>query len=480
MKRLRPSLLGLLALILMLASTGRGQERTSLVFTHVTVIDGTGSAEQPEMTVVIDGDHISTLVKSDGTPVPEGAQTVNAAGKFLIPGLWDMHVHLMGSKKLLLPMLVANGVTGVRDMGIPFEQLKQVHQWQEEILAGKLVGPRIFTPGPILTGAKPPRPVWPGSISVTNEQNTHAAVDRLESAGVDFLKVHNFVPREAYFAVAAEAAKRGMPFVGHTPDAISAVEASDNHQKSIEHLTGILLACSKKETQLRQELIEGTLDSDAATAVHVRRQIDIKSVDTYYSAKASTLLGHFLRNHTWQVPTLIFLKQAENPDVSNAEEEQLAKYVPRSMQEAVKLYKKNLVKRLTPADIKGGEKVFEKQLQLVNAMNRTGVQLLAGTDMALYPGFSLHDELGLLVQAGLTPMEALQSATRNPARYFGLQNSLGSIEKGRLADLVLLDADPLKDIDNTRKIFAVVLNGRLLTRSTLDAMLVEAETAAKE
>jgi imidazolonepropionase-like amidohydrolase len=150
------------------------------------------------------------------------------------------------------------------------------------------------------------------------------------------------------------------------------------------------------------------------------------------------------------------------------------------MQEAVKLYKENLVKRLTPADITGGEKVFQKQLQLVNAMNRTGVQLLAGTDMALYPGFSLHDELGLLVQAGLTPMEALQSATRNPARYFGLQNSLGSIEKGRLADLVLLDADPLKDIDNTRKIFAVVLNGRLLTRSTLDAMLVEAETAAKE
>jgi hypothetical protein len=297
--------------------------------------------------------------------------------------------------------------------------------------------------------------------------------------GVDFIKVHNFVPRAAYFAIAAEAAKRGMPFVGHTPDVISALEASDNHQKSIEHLTGVLLACSTNEMQLRTELIKGTIDSDAATAVHVRRQIEIKSLESYGIAKASRLLDHFKHNDTWQVPTLVFLREAESPDNSDARED-LTKYIPRSMREAVKAYKETMTKRLTPADITGGKIVFQKQLQLVNAMKRTGVQLLAGTDLVLYPGFTLHDELRLLVQAGLTPMQALQTATRNPAKFFGLQDSLGSIQEGKLADLILLEADPLKDIGNTRKIVAVVLNGRLVTKSALDAMLSNAEAAANQ
>jgi imidazolonepropionase-like amidohydrolase len=479
MNKLTPSLLLLLAQVLMFANSGLAQEQTSLVFTHVTVIDGTGSPEQLDMTVVIHGDHISALGKTGKTRVPEGAQTMNAAGKFLIPGLWDMHVHLMGSRDLSLSMLVANGITGVRDMGIPFEQLKQVHQWREEISVGKLLGPRIFSPGPILTGSQPPRPVWPGSIAVANEQEARAAVDLLESASADFLKVHNFVPREAYFAIADEAKKRGVPFVGHTPDAVSALEASDNHQKSIEHLTGILLACSTEETQLRKELIEGTIHSDAATAVHVRRQVDIKSLETYSGPKAATLLAHFVKNGTWQVPTLVFLRDAEIQDSGN-EEGRLSKYVPRPMRQAAKVYRENMTRKLTPEDIAGGKRVFQKQLQLVNAMKRVGVQLLAGTDLVLYPGFSLHDELGLLVEAGLTPMEALQSATRNPARYFGLEDSLGTIRKGKLADLVLLEGDPLKDIGNTRKISAVVLNGRFVTRSMLDAMLAKAEATANE
>jgi len=355
--KLSPSLLLLLAPILMLASLGQARERTSLIFTHVTVIDGTGRPEQPDMTVVINGDRISALGKTRKTRVPKGAPTVNAAGKFLIPGLWDMHVHLMGSKDLLLSMLVANGITGVRDMGIPFDQLKQVHQWRQEISAAELLGPRIFTPGPIPTGSQAPRPVWPGSIAVANEQEARAAVNRLESTGADFLKVHNFLPREAYFAIADEAKKRGVPFVGHTPDAVSALEASDTHQKSIEHLTGILLACSSEETQLRKELIEGTIHSDAATAVHVRREVDIKSLETYSELKATTLLAQFVREVTWQAPTLVFLRDTESPDGSN-EEAGLSKYVPRPLRQAAKVYRENMTRQLKPEDITGGKMFF--------------------------------------------------------------------------------------------------------------------------
>ena len=477
MSNFRPLLLLLLAPIMVLTNSASAQERRPLAFTHVTVVDATSKPAHADMTVVIMGNHISAVGKSGTTPVPQGAQIVDASGKFLIPGLWDMHVHLMGSKDLLLPMLVANGVTGVRDMGIPFDQLKQVHQWREEISAGTLLGPRIFTAGPIVTGSKPPRPVWPGSIAVADEQEARAAVNSLLSAGVDFVKVYNFVTREAYFAISDESKKQGISFAGHTPDAVSALEASDAHQKSIEHLTGVLLACSADEKHLRNELIEGTINSDSAMAVHVRRQVDIASLETYSEAKAARLLAHFVKNRTWQVPTLVFLRDAENSGGSN-EGEEFSKYIPRPMREAVKAFKENMKKRLTLEDIAGGRKVFQKQLQLVGAMNREGVELLAGTDMALYPGFALHDELGLLVQAGLTPMEALQTATRNPARYFGLQDSLGVIEKGKLADLVLLEADPLKDIGNTRKISAVVVNGQLVTRSMLDAMLVKAEAAA--
>ncbi len=479
MRDFRPLLLLLFAAIAALTNSAPSGDRRPLAFTHVKVVDATSKSVQADMTVVITGKYISALGKSGKTPVPQGAEVVDASDKFMIPGLWDMHVHLFGSRDLLLPMLVANGVTGVRDMGISFDQLKQVHQWREEIAAGRLLGPRIFSPGPILTGSKPPRPIWPGSIAVADEREARAAVNRLLIAGVDFVKVYDFVPREAYFAIADESRKQEVPFVGHTPDSVSALEASDSHQKSIEHLTGLLLACSIDEEHLRIELIEGTINSDSAMAVHVRRQVDVASLETYNETKAAKLLAHFVKNRTWQVPTLFFLQVAENSSGNNKDEE-LSNYIPRSMREAVKIFKENMKKRLTSEDIAGGRKVFQKQLQLVGAMNRAGVQLLAGTDLVLYPGFSLHDELGLLVQAGLTPMEALQTATRNPARYFGLEDSLGTIEKGKLADLVLLGADPLKDISNTREISAVVLNGRFITRSTLDAMLVEAEAAANQ
>jgi hypothetical protein len=451
-----------------------------LAFTHVTVIDTTGGPEQTDMTVVVTGERITAVNKSGKTAVPKNAQVIESRGKFLIPGLWDMHVHLMGKKDVLFPLFIANGVTGVRDMGIPWEQLTQVQQWRKEIAARTLVGPRVLTPGPILTGPRPPRTVWPGSIPISDAQSAREAVDRLLNAGVDFIKVHNAVPRDAYFAVSEEANKRKVPFVGHVPDYITAAEASAAHQKSIEHLTGILVACSTSQQELRQKLTDVMPTADLLTTYRSRRRIEAESLATFSEDKAAALFRLFSKNGTWQVPTLVNLRQSAFPDREYPEEEMLSRYVPQPLRERTRDIKTAILKQLTPEDFAIGIPLFNKQLEVVTAMKQAGVQLLAGTDMVLYPGFSLHEELRLLVRAGLTPMEALQAATRSPAEYFGMLESLGTVQKGKLADLVLLNADPLQDISNTRKIEAVVVSGTIVTQPDIKTMLARAEAAAAQ
>ncbi len=477
---LRACRLFLLAPILVFASSDQNQELKPLVFTHVTVIDAKGAQERSDMTVVITGDRITALGKADNTVVPEGAQVVDGRRKFLIPGLWDMHVHLVGKKEVLLPLLIANGVTGVRDMGVPMEQLAQIQQWRREIAAGTLLGPRILTPGPILTGPRPARTVWPGSLAVSDAQEARDAVNRLLGSGVDFVKVHNAVPREAYFAIADECKKRGIPFAGHTPDYISAAEASDAGQRSIEHLSGILVASSTEEPALRKELMEVMPTADLLLTYRSRRHIETESLATFSKNKAATLLARFVRNGTWQAPTLVNLRQNAFPDRTDPAEVTFAKYIPRPLRERTKEIKDAILKELNPEDFSSGKPLYQKQMELMTLMKSAGVKFLAGTDMPLSPGFTLHEELSLLVQAGLTPMEALQSATRNPAEYFGMLDSVGTIEKGKIADLVLLQANPLQDISNTRNIDAIVVGGRLVPKSFVQDMLAKVEAVANE
>lgn len=480
MNKLRACLLPVLAPLLLFASSDQNHERKPLVFTHVTVIDATGAPERSDMTVVITGDRITALGKTGQTKVPKSANIVDGRGKFLIPGLWDMHTHLVGTKEVLLPLFIANGVTGVRDMGVSMEQLAQIQQWRKEIAAGTLLGPRIFTPGPILTGPRPARTVWPGSLAVSDAREGRDAVDRLLGSGVDFVKVHNAVPREAYFAIADESKKRGVPFAGHTPDYISATEAADAGQKSIEHLSGILVASSTEEPALRKELMEVMPTANLLLTYRSRRRIETESLATFSENRAAALFARFVNNGTWQDPTLVNLRQNAFPDQTDPAEVTFAKYIPRPLRERTKEIKDAILKELNPDDFTSGKPLFQKQMELVAPMRSGGVKFLAGTDMPLSPGFTLHEELGLLVQAGLTPIEALQSATRNPAEYFGMLDSVGTIEKGKLADLLLLQADPLQDIGNTRNIDAVVVGGRLVPKSSIQDMLVKVEAAANQ
>ena len=374
-----------------------------LVLTHVTVIDATGATPQTDKTVIIVGNRIDAIVAAGGG-TPKGARIVSGKGKFLIPGLWDMHVHLGASD---LPLFVANGVTGVRDMG---NVLADVEAWRAQIAAGVIVGPRVVRVGPILNG----REFGPVHVAIATDPEARVAVRVLKKVGVDAIKTHRALPREAYFALADEAKKLSIPVVGHIPQSVTAAEASDAGQASIEHL---------------ETLFEGTTP--------------LKPED------APGLFAQFVKNNTTYDPVLTAYRGSTDP--ANVDSKLLEKY---------------------PDLIPGRKRLFAQFLELVGMMNRSGVTLMTGTDLGvkwISPGASLHDELALLVDAGLTPMQALQAATRNPARFLRLET--GTIEAGKSADLVLLDGNPLDDIRNTRRIHGVVLEGKLFDRSELDALL---------
>jgi hypothetical protein len=450
----------------------------SLALMHVTVIDTTGGAAKPDMTVVIAGNRIITVAKSDEIRLPKNVETVNANGKFLIPGLWDMHVHWY--EKDYLPLFIANGVTGTRQMyGVPIFQ-----QWRKEIEAGQLLGPHILIPSPIVDG---PKPVWPGSIAVASPSEARQAVIQVKRAGADFVKVYSLLSRDAYFAIADESKKQDIPFEGHVPDSVTLEEASNAGQMSVEHLTGVLAACSSHEAEVLKSAQETVAAIDAGQLPSVRfwgpefRKRQNLALETYSPQKAETIFGELKKNHTWQCPTLTVLRSMAYSDDSSFTNDPRLKYIPRDIVSSWNPKADPFLKDKTAADWALSKKVFSKDLEVVGAMKRAGVEMLAGTDTLnpyCLPGFSLHDELGLLVQSGLSPMQALQAATLNPARFLGREQDLGTVATGKIADLVLLDANPLEDIANTRKISTVVFGGQFFSRASLDEMLARIEALA--
>lgn len=449
-------------LILGLAAiTSISQVRTEpasrrLAITHVTVIDATGRAARPDMTVVIASERITQIGRSAEVRLPRGAQVVNGAGKFLIPGLWDMHMHLSLTTESTLPAFIANGVTGVRDMG---GDLSQIDGWRKSIAAGLLIGPRIVRAGPLVDG---PKKTAMFRLTVNNPTEARQAVVSLKQQGVDFIKVHNRVPRDAYFALADECRKQGITFVGHIPRGISAEEASEAGQRSIEHT---------------ETLIEAAVFQQGSTA-----KTPEQALDTYTAERRKTLFAMFVKNGTWYCPTLIEYRNFSFETDPSVLDDPRQRYLASATKDYIDKFFP-IQPRNTPVEQYAGRRaMFLKLLGLVGEMQRAGVGILAGTDppaRGVFPGFSLHDELALLVQAGLTPMEALQAATRNPAKFLGKLDSLGTIEKGKIADLVLLEASPLEDIHNTRRIAAVVFGGRLISKPELQTMLDKVEADVK-
>jgi len=458
-----------------------------LTLTHVTIINVAGGRAQPDRTVVISAGRIVAIDDSSKIAAVKGSRIVDATRKFLIPGLWDAHVHLANinvpnwGRAVSLPLLVANGITGVRDMGGSFEEIKAL---RKEIVDGVLPGPHIIAAGPQLGGARKDQEIVDMWLASNDAETARRSIIAQKQAGVDFIKVQSFVPREAYFAIVAEAKHQDLSFVGHVPELISAVEASDAGQRSMEHSMGIWQSCSSAESQIRKSMTEALQDLKA-TPKYIFDRVGFGlpprgTLETFSDEKASQLFERFVKNGTWQVPTLVE-EQSFALLVSNGLMDQRGmNFVPMLMLKQWDL--PNILIPLSEEDRQDLVKIVPMMLDVVGRMHRAGVRILAGTDMPwlVVPGFSLHDELILLVKAGLSPAEALRSATLDTAEFLGLQSSVGTVETGKLADLVLLDANPLEDIHNTQRISGVFLQGRYYNRQALDGLLQKAKAEPAE
>ena len=454
----------------------------SVAITEVTVIDTRGGGANRDSTVIVEGSRISAVGPASATAIPPRAKVIDGSGKFLIPGLVDMHIHLTGagepggSREFIIPLLVANGITTVRDMGGRVELLKQL---RAEITSGKRTGPQIFFTGPYLDGNPPS---FEPSIVVQNEKEATAAVEGLKSEGVDFIKVQSRLLADPYYAIAREAKKEDMRLVGHVPDSITAAAASDAGQASIEHLTGVLLSCATRERELMQRQLEPTASSPEQAMVRERKWVrDL--LGSYSPQLAERLAAKFASNQTWQVPTFPVLVHLANltPQTDLGGDPRL-EYVPRKLREVWEEGRRGQLEHRGAEDFAERTLAIQRLLQIVGAMHAAGVPFLAGTDAAapnVFPGSALHEDLVYLVQAGLTPLQALQAATTKPAEFLNRSPLQGSVETGKRADLVLLDANPLDAIQNTQKIRAVISNGRLLERTELDRLLAKVEQYAE-
>ena len=300
----------------------------------------------------------------------------------------------------------------------------------------------------------------------------------IKQSGYDFVKVYQFLPRDVYFAIADEAKQQKIDFAGHVPFALTAAEASDAGQKTFEHIFGVTIACSTQESSLRPSL--ATAAAQVGNSIP-RRILELfirnetEPLASYSDQKADALFRRLARNGTYAVPTLVLHRSLGIGPAPQPRNDERLKYMPGEYPAAFYMGIGVLYSPYQP--------VYQRLLTVTGAMHRAGVKILAGTDTFnayCFPGFSVHDELELFVEAGMTPLKALQTATLNPAQYLNLSRSLGTVEKGKLADMVLLDANPLQKIGNTRKIAGVVVNGKYLPRESLQKMLNDVEAIANK
>ena len=428
----------------------RGAAQASVAITHVAVIDASASEPRLDQTVVVRGTRIASVGPSRRAEIPPDARVIDGRGKFVVPGLWDMHVHTaIAGGRALLSLYIANGVTGVRDMAGDWDTLRT---WRAEIARGDLVGPRIIASGPYLEGGDVPIP----HLLARNADEARAGVDSLVALGVDFIKVHSQLNAEAYFAIARRARERGVVFAGHVPRVVGSAAASDSGQKSIEHMLAIPVPCTARDSMAL-----------------VPRFTVQSAIGRCTTEDLAPLYAKFVRNGTYVTPTFTAVVEVASWPNRFVPGDTLAHYLPQAVRDYVaQIFP--MPDSIPPNADSVGRALLAKRLQQAEAMRRAGVRVLTGTDAPLRnspPGFGLLEEMTLLARGGMSPMEVLKAATIEPARYLGMLDSAGTVAPGKVADLVVLDANPLVDIRHMRRITAVVANGRVFAGADRDRLL---------
>jgi imidazolonepropionase-like amidohydrolase len=455
----------LIHLFIFLSVVANAQTHKRLLITDVNIVDVTTGKISKSMSLLIEGDRIAAVRQSIRPAVNDSV--INASGKFMIPGLWDMHTHVLGDYKKNFALLLANGITGIRNLHStvknPLHALAIIRQ---ELKEGILMGPRLVANGQIIDGEPA---FWPSTYIVRNADEARKAVDSLVRGGAEFIKVYNHLSREAYFAIADECKKRNIPFEGHVPYLITVAEAAHAGQKSFEHNNGLLEACSNMELELKQ-VKERSRGNDSLMTLSVKQLIV-----AHDTQKRTEMISLLAKGKVWQCPTLVvYIATLDSTEIFNPV---LKRYSSEDTYKAAladyEYFKSH------PWSQALEQQLVNMNMALIKDMSSQGVPLLAGTDVGnpgIMPGYSLHKELSHFVKAGLTTLETLQAATINPAIFFEKETELGTIAIGKFADLLILDANPLTNIENTNKIHAVIVNGKYLSRQRLDSLLAYAQT----
>ncbi|MDG0794387.1 amidohydrolase family protein [Cohnella ginsengisoli] len=456
-KRIGTFVLGVMALSVVLAGCTDADDenkpsgmKQTLAIEHATVVDVKTGKLANDQTITIADHKITRIGNSADIDLPDDVQVRDAKGQYVIPGLWDMHVHLEDNYKEAFPLLLANGVTGIREMGAA---LPRIDEWKASIQAG-MTAPHLVYAGMTLNGG--PADDAPHMRYLKTEEEAREAVRINAEKGASHIKVYSWLPRPLFLAVVDEAKKYGLPVVGHLPVEVRAEEAVQLGFKSIEHMHGLFIATSSIEDDIFKNADMSDLAGYSVA--------EIEASQHYDAQKADKLFREFKEKEVWPVPTLVTYF-----NMGKTEIDPRSKYVPTAVQERWA----ETIRAVPPEQTELVATINSLNPGMVKKLNDAGVPMLAGTDSGyeltnLIYGVSLHDELELLVKSGLTPLQALQTATLNPAKYFGREEETGSVEEGMQADLVLLDKNPLEDIRNTTSISAVVLDGKLMEKQTLD------------
>lgn len=452
-----------LALMFRLCATAQSTDSKNVIaLMNVGVIDVEHGQLLVTQTVIIRGNLILSVAKSGAAKIPGSARRVDCNHKYLIPGLWDMHAH--GTwHPWTLTMSGVNGVLGLRDMGMSLAHTKEFRRTSDgyRLIRDVPIPVRVgVMAGPLIESYNQ----WPDlTMVVKNPEEGRHAVDVVKAAGMDFVKIHTQMSSETWWSIVGRARELKLPFAGHVPYAISAATASDAGQRSIEHLEGLPMACSSDEGNLRREAAGHTPTAEG-TGPETAYRLAKRFVQSFDRNKCEALAATLARNQTWNVPTLVAL----DPDTAfHRQSDPRFKYI---LDLLLELWGKPPSGEISP----DYRRLFEEYMEIVRILHKSGVPLMTGTDCpvpGVYPGFAVHEDLALLVRAGLSPEEALRAATLNPALFLHMSDSLGSITSGKLAELVLLDDNPLTDIHNTTKIRAVIADGRMFGRATLDKVL---------
>lgn len=459
----------LLCFLVAFLVSGVAVAESPIAIEGVTIVDVRAGSLTPDQTVVIQRGQIRAVGAGDEIDRPEGAEAVDGSGHYLIPGLWDMHVHSVTNRDWHFPLLLAHGVTGVRNMhSTESDPLAKVVAVKEELASGDLIGPRFIANGPIVDG---PPGIWPAAVIVGSPEEAVEAVDRLEAGGADFIKIYDNLSRESFEALMARANALDIPVDGHLPFEVTPQEAAEAGMRTIEHGSGILMGCAGDAAGARKALAE--LKENPPPFPESRfafMNVLQKLHESHDQQRCADAAEAYRRHGLAATPTLITGRSDARAREMMQDESAVALLPVETAARWQGMAESGLSERFAER----AEPLLRGASDRIRMLHESGVTLLAGTDIGnpfIVPGYSLHQELELLVEAGLTPLEALQAATLNPASVLGLSESLGQVRPGFAADLVLLRENPLENIANAREIEAVITRGRYLDREALDEML---------